>query len=58
VRFPGRRLRPDVLRDAAALAGLALITTGCAMAWPPAGFLVAGVLLLALALLPFARRRA
>ena len=38
---------PDLLRDLAGLAGVAAISTGAWMAWPPAGFMVGGALVLA-----------
>ena len=42
---------PLLLRDLAGLAGVAAISTGAWMAWPPAGFMVGGALVLAGALL-------
>jgi hypothetical protein len=39
----------EMLRDGALLAGIALITTGAAMIYRPAGFITCGVLLLAFA---------
>lgn len=37
------------LRDVTGLVGLALTTVGAALVYPPAGFLVPGIVLLALA---------
>jgi hypothetical protein len=40
----------QILIDLSAIAGVALISFGAWLAWPPAGFLVAGALILAGAL--------
>ena len=42
---PGRR--SDLMIDAAALTGAALITWGCAQIYHPAGFIVGGLFILA-----------
>ena len=41
------RVVPDLLRDLAGLAGVAAIGYGAWLAWPPAGFMVGGALVLA-----------
>lgn len=38
---------PTLVRDAAGLAGVGLLSYGAWLAWPPAGFMVAGALILA-----------
>ena len=42
---------PSLMRDAAGLAGIGLIAYGAWLVYPPAGFIAAGALLLALAVL-------
>lgn len=51
------KLKPELLRDAAGLAGVVLIAVGAGMIFLPAGLIVAGGLLLAGAVLS-ARRAA
>jgi len=48
--------RKSVWPDLAALLGLALLSYGAWRAWPPAGFIVAGVLLLVFAIVAGAAR--
>lgn len=38
-----------LFRDLMSLAGLGLVGYGCWLAWPPAGFIVPGLLMLSLA---------
>lgn len=49
--------RTAIARDAAALAGFLTLTVGLSWAWPPAGPIVAGTLLLAAATIGHLRQR-
>ena len=40
----------DLLRDLTAIAGVGLLGYGAWLAWPPAGFMAAGVMLFAVAI--------
>jgi hypothetical protein len=50
-RSPLASLLPKLLRDIAGLAAVAAISYGAWLAWPPAGYMVGGALVLAGALL-------
>ena len=44
--YVAARMAPRVLRDLAGLAAVASISYGAWLAWPPAGFMVGGALVL------------